>query len=104
MAERNGSVSPWVHQFDLKLAQNFYFYTGSKHHKHTIQFGMDIQNFANLLNPWWGNVWSLNAGDGYGNTEFQFQRSGTETLKSTYSRSSGSASTWSMMISARYIF
>ena len=122
VAERNGSVSPWVHQFDLKLAQNFYFYTGSKHHKHTIQLGMDIQNFANLLNPWWGNVWSLNAGDGYGNTkplnltnpekvylegakpEFQFQRSGTETLKSTYSRSSGSASTWSMMISARYIF
>ena len=122
VAERNGAVSPWVHQFDLKLAQNFYFYTGAKQHKHTIQLGMDIQNVGNMLNPWWGNVWSINAGDGYGNAkplkltnaenvyrfgakpEFQFQRNGTETLGSSYSRSVSTASTWSMMISARYIF
>ena len=122
VAERNANVSPWVHQFDLKLAQNFYFYTGSKHHKHTIQLGMDIQNFVNMLNPWWGNVWSLNVGDGYGNTKplnltnpdkvylegakpvFEFQRNGTEVLDKTYSRSVSTASTWSMIVSARYIF
>lgn len=122
VAERNSNVSPWVHQFDLKFAQNFYFYTGRNHHKHTIQVGMDIQNVGNMLNPYWGNVWSLNAADGYGNTKpldltnpdkvylegakpvFKFQRNGTKTLDSTFSRSSSTASTWSMMISARYIF
>jgi len=122
VAERNSNVSPWVHQFDLKFAQNFYFYTGRNHHKHTIQLGIDIQNVGNMLNPYWGNVWSLNAADGYGNTKpldltnpdkvylegakpvFKFQRNGTKTLDSTFSRSSSTASTWSMMISARYIF
>lgn len=122
VAERNALVSPWVHQFDLKINQNFYFYTGSKQHKHTIQLGMDIQNFSNMLNPWWGNVWSLSAGDGYGNTKpvnltnpekvfingerpvFQFQRSGNTTLKDSFYRSVSTGSTWSMMVSARYIF
>ena len=122
VAERNAVVSPWVHQFDLKLAQNFYFYTGAKHHKHTIQLGMDIQNVGNMLNPWWGNVWSMNVGDGYGNTKplkltnpdkvflegakpvFEFQRNGTAVLDETFSRTHSTASTWSMQISARYIF
>ncbi len=122
VAERNSNVFPWVHQFDLKINQNFYFYTGSNHHRHTIQLGLDIQNFANMLNPYWGNVWSLNASDGYGNTKplnltnpdkvylegakpvFQFQRNGTNVLGSTYYRSNSTSSTWSMMISARYIF
>ena len=121
-AERNGVVAPWVHQIDIKLAQNFYFYTGAKHHKHTIQLGLDIENFANLLNPWWGNNWSISVGDGYGNTKpldltnpakvylegakpvFKFQRSGNRTLDSTYYRTNGTSSTWSMMVSARYIF
>ena len=122
VAERNSNVFPWVHQIDLKFNQNFYFYTGQDHHKHTVQLGVDIQNFANMLNPYWGNSWRLNASDGYGNTKpldltnpekvylegakpvFQFQRNGTNVLKDTYSRLADSASTWSMMISARYIF
>ena len=122
VAERNASVAPWVHKFDVKFAQNFYFFTGARQHKHTIQLGVDIENFGNMLNPWWGNVYSLNAGDGYGNTKplnltnpdkvflegakpvFEFQRNGTEVLDKTYSRSAGSASTWSMIVSVRYIF
>ena len=122
VAERNSIVAPWVHQFDLKINQNFYFYTGSNHHKHTVQLGIDIQNFANMLNPYWGNTWSLNASDGYGNTKpldltnpdkvflegakpiFQFQRNGINKLDKTYTRAWGTGSTWSMMISARYIF
>jgi hypothetical protein len=122
VAERNTIVAPWVHQFDLKFAQNFYFYTGPKHHKHTIQLGMDIQNVGNMLNPWWGNVWSVNVSDGYGNTKplkltnpdkvylegakpvFEFLRNGTEVLDKSFSRARSTASTWSMQISARYIF
>ena len=122
VAERNSNVGPWVHQFDLKLIQNVYSFDRHKDHRRTLQFGIDIQNVGNMLNPYWGNVWSLNASDGYGNTKplnlvnpdkvylegakpvFQFQRSGNKVLDGTWSRSSGTASTWSMMLSARYIF
>lgn len=122
VVERNASVSPWVHTFDLQLRQNFYFYTGAKQHKHTIQLGLDIENVGNMINPYWGNVYSLNAGDGYGNVNpltltnpakvyaegekpvFQFRPNGTNKLTETYSISRSLSSTWSMMVSARYIF
>lgn len=122
VVERSGIVAPWVHRFDLQLRQNFYFYTGAKHHRHTIQLGMDVENFGNMLNPYWGNGWSLQAGDGYGNTNpleltnakdvytagakpvFKFKTNGTTKLTQTYSVANSLSSTWSMIISARYIF
>ena len=122
VVERNAGVSPWVHTFDLQLRQNFYFYTGANQHKHTIQLGMDIENVGNMLNPHWGNVYSINASDGYGNVNpltltnpakvytegekpvFQFRPNGTNKLTETYSVSRSLSSTWSMMISVRYIF
>ncbi len=120
--ERSAIVAPWVHRFDLQLRQNFYFFTGAKHHKHTIQLGMDIENAGNLLNPYWGNTYTLQAGDGYGNANplsltnakdvfttgakpvFQFRPNGTNKLTETYSIANSLSSTWSMIISARYIF
>lgn len=122
IAERNAIVAPWYGSLDLKVNQNFYFFTGANHKKHTVQLGVDVSNFANLLNPWWGNVWSINAGDGYGNTKplnltnakavytegakpvFQFQKNGSSKLESMYSRSNSSSSTWSVIFSLRYIF
>ncbi len=122
IADRNGLVSPWVNKFDFKFNQNFYFYTGASKHRHTVQLGVDIMNVGNLFNPYWGNVWSINAGDGYGNitplnltnpaavyTEgatpvFQFQKNGTNILSETYSRSKSLSSTWEMILSLRYIF
>ena len=122
VAERNGLVSPWVHKFDLKFNQNFYFYTGASKHRNTIQLGVDILNIGNMLNPYWGNVWSINAGDGYGNIVpvnltnpadvyttgatpvFQFQKNGSNILTDTYSRSKSLSSTWEMIFSLRYIF
>ena len=87
-----------MHKFDLKFNQNFYFYTGASKHRNTIQLGVDILNIGNMLNPYWGNVWSINAGDGYGNIVpvnltnpadvyttgatpvFQFQKNGSNLL------------------------
>jgi hypothetical protein len=122
IAERNGMVGPWIHKFDFKVNQNFYFYTGAKHHRHTIQVGMDMLNIGNLLSPFWGNTWSINAGDGYGNTipvnltnpaavytegatpVFQFQKNGSEKLTDIFSIYNSTSSTWQMILSARYIF
>ncbi len=122
VAERNGLVGPWVHRFDFKINQNFYFFTGKKHNRHTIQLGLDIKNLGNLFNSSWGNEWATLANDGYGNaipldltnakavyTEgakpvFQFQKDGTKILNETFGRNSSFDSTWQMIVSLRYIF
>ena len=121
VADRNTLVGPWVHRFDLKINQNFYFFTGKDNHKHTVQLGLDIKNVGNLLNSNWGNTWAICASS-YGNAQpldltnakavyvdgaapiFQFQKNGNDILKSTFYKSLSSASTWEMIISARYIF
>ena len=113
-AERNGVVYPWINSIDLKFNQNFYFYTGANSHKHTLQVGVDILNFANLLNKNWGSsyyvpVTALLSASGYkvngtDNPTYQFQANGTEKLTSTYTRSIGFSSTWQMQLNLRYIF
>lgn len=121
VADRNTLVGPWVHHFDLKLNQNFYFFTGKDNHKHTVQFGLDIKNVGNLLNSNWGNEWAICASS-YGNAQplkltnakevyvegkepvFQFQKNGNSVLSETCYKSISSASTWQMIASVRYIF
>ena len=116
---RNAITSGWRHSFDLKVNQNFYFFTGADHHRHTLQLGVDISDIHTLLNPAWGRGWSVNTNDGYGNGKplnltnpaavyttgakpvFQFQKNGTEKLTSVYTRG---GSSWEMIFSVRYIF
>ncbi len=50
--ERNGNLSPWYTQLDMKLLQDFSLVAGQK--KHTFQLSFDIQNLGNLLNSDWG--------------------------------------------------
>ncbi len=50
--ERNGARTPWTHQVDVRLMQDFYIMTGDT--KHTLQLSLDIFNFGNLLNKDWG--------------------------------------------------
>ncbi|MBO7548085.1 MAG: TonB-dependent receptor [Bacteroidales bacterium] len=116
---RNALTSGWRHSIDLKVNQNFYFFTGADHHRHTLQLGVDINDIHTLLNPAWGRGWTVNTNDGYGNGKplnltnpaavyttgakpvFQFQKNGTERLTSVYTRS---GSSWQMIFSVRYIF
>lgn len=50
--ERNGAILPWLHRFDLAVARDFWFKTGSK--RNSVQFRVDIFNVGNLLNSDWG--------------------------------------------------
>lgn len=122
IAMRNSLVLPWTNQFDLKLNQNFYFYTGRNNHRNTLQLGVDVMNFGNMLNSNWGLGWYVNGTDGYGNANplnltnakdvyvegkkpvFQFQKNGTELLKETFSTNTSASGTWEMIFSVRYIF
>ena len=49
---RNGSSSPWVNSFDVRLSQEVPGFTSR--HKGVVSF--DILNFGNLLNKRWGRV------------------------------------------------
>lgn len=51
-AEAYSARQPWVHQFDLKLIQEFHIYAGKT--KNTLQLSLDMFNIGNLLNSKWG--------------------------------------------------
>lgn len=51
-AEAYAARAPWIHQFDLRLMEEFEFKVGKT--KHAIQLSFDIMNFGNLLNSSWG--------------------------------------------------
>lgn len=51
-AERNSSRTPFEHNFDLHIAQDFYVKIAGK--RNTLQLTFDIFNFGNLINPDWG--------------------------------------------------
>lgn len=113
-AERNGLTYPWVHQFDLKITQDF-FLTSRNGNRNTLQIGLDIKNVGNLLNRNWGARQSAtltsilsqtNKRTAGGTTVpvYNFQRYGTEVLKDSFSPTFGTSSTYLMQISIRYIF
>ena len=54
-AERNSNLAPWENQFDLHIAQDF-FYLKNRGSKVSLVF--DILNVANLLNHDWGTSYS----------------------------------------------
>lgn len=104
-AERGGAVMPWHHQLDFKFNQDFYMMIGGK--KNLLQFGVDIQNLANLLNKDWGLYKTVNSiapladnGDG----TFTMQKVSGQVLNSTYKNYASTASTYRVMFSLRYIF
>ncbi|WP_460620637.1 TonB-dependent receptor [Hymenobacter tenuis] len=51
-AERFAARTPWTHQVDIRIAQDFNFTAGGK--KNSLQISFDIQNLGNMLNNDWG--------------------------------------------------
>jgi outer membrane receptor protein involved in Fe transport len=61
-AERNGALLPWRNQFDVRLTQDLF--TNFLKKRNTLQFSVDIFNFANFLNRNWGMTQAFNANSG----------------------------------------
>ncbi|MBR5249442.1 MAG: TonB-dependent receptor [Bacteroidales bacterium] len=114
-AERNGLIFPWVHQFDLRITQDFYLKMQNGQ-RNTLQLGLDVRNLGALLNPNWGQFVTMNRSsilevakngwskDGDQQPVFKFMRNGTEVLDKTFTPSVGTASTYLIQLSVRYIF
>ena len=102
--ERGGAVMPWHHQLDLKFMQDFYMNIGGK--RNTLQVGVDIKNFLNLLNSKWGTYKKINndALLSYKNGAYQFQQNNGKRLTSVHSDYMSLNSTYSVQFSVRYLF
>jgi hypothetical protein len=62
-AEAYSAYSPWVHQFDFRIAQDFGIKVANQMHKLEVSF--DFMNVGNLLNSKWGiakNMANCNSG------------------------------------------
>jgi hypothetical protein len=113
--ERNASLLPYLHRFDLSVMQDFF--VNVKGHKNTIQVRFDILNFGNMVDNSWGvsqratapallNFVSYNSnGEPTYRLSTQKLSDGTTILaRDTYQKNSSAFDVWSAQIGVRYIF
>ena len=112
-AERNGSVLPMLHRFDLSFVQDINVLIKEK--KNTLQLRLDFLNFGNMLNNKWGVSQratnpALLAYQSTVNNEPVYKlatqtfSSGAGLIQDTYSRNSSVYDVWTAQLGIRYIF
>ncbi len=111
-AEANAARAPWVHTFDLRLAQNFSINAGGT--KHTLQFTLDFLNFGNLINSKWGvskvmygggQILTYEGMDANNVPSFSMATDGEGNyLTESYTTNYNYNQCWSLQLGARYIF
>lgn len=114
-AEAYAATLPWIHRFDIRVAQDFRIKAGQT--TNTIQLSVDILNVGNLLNSSWGVMRSPSAcnngrllqyeGVTENNTP-QFSMYYDKAKKSlptdTFESSRDVLNCWQLQIGVRYIF
>jgi hypothetical protein len=113
-AERNASFLPWLHRFDLSVAQDVFIKIKGK--RNTFQIRADILNFGNMVNNKWGvsqraavpqllNFVSRDANNvpSY-RLSTQILDGQTVLAKQTYQFNSSVFDVWSAQLGIRYTF
>jgi hypothetical protein len=113
-AERNALDLPWLHRFDLSVAQDVFVKIAGK--RNAFQIRADILNFGNMLNNAWGvsqratNSQLLNFVSRDANNvptyrlATQRDASGTYLIRDTYQYNSSVFDVWSAQLGIRYTF
>ncbi len=114
-AEAYAARAPWIHQFDLRLMEEFEFKVGKT--KHAIQLSFDIMNFGNLLNSSWGvqkiatqasngcRVLKYEGRTADNKPQFSMQKNANgEYYSQTYDYSFNNSQCWQMQVGVKYIF
>ena len=115
-AERNGGLLPYLHRFDLSVAQDVFINIGGK--RNAFQIRMDILNFGNMVNNKFGvtqrvtapqllNFVSRDAVTNVPTFRLATQRltdGSTILARDTYQYNSSVFDVWSAQLGIRYIF
>lgn len=116
-AERNGLLLPFYKRLDLNLSQDFAMNVKGK--KNTLRLSLDIFNFGNFLNKYWGTfkipyrTALLNfkrvetTGANAGKPVFSFpylDATNQIPMTQTFQNSTSQNSRWQMQFGIRYIF
>jgi hypothetical protein len=113
-AERNGSILPYLHRFDLSVTQDVF--VKIKGEKNAFQVRFDILNFGNMLNDNWGvsqratapallNYKSTVNGEPVYTLSTQKLADGTTILaKDSFQRNSSVFDVWTAQLGIRYTF
>lgn len=96
-AKRNGVLAPWLNRINARVAQDIKFNIAGR--TQTLEIGVDANNVGNLINSAWGIYKQLNTNNiiNYKNGQYTF----TAPVWNDYANV---ASTWSLLLSARYYF
>ncbi|MFD0764722.1 carboxypeptidase regulatory-like domain-containing protein [Mucilaginibacter lutimaris] len=109
-AQRNAAFLPWYNRIDANILQDFYIMAGGQ--KHTLQLSATVLNLPNLLNKYWGiqkqitfaNPLTYLSTDATTNVPSYNMRQLNGKLVNTPYVDATSATTWSLLIGAKYIF
>lgn len=114
-AEAYGAYLPWIHRFDLRIAQDFRIKAGKT--TNTLQVSIDILNIGNLLNSSWGIIKSTSACNGARLLQYEgtddnlvprysmYYDKATNSLPTrTFESERDKTNCWQLQIGIRYMF
>jgi hypothetical protein len=109
-AQRNAAFLPWYNRVDASILQDFYIKTGNT--KHTLQLSAVVINLPNLLNKYWGvqqqvtysNPLSYINIDANGVPSYNMRQLNGKLVTQPFQDVATAATTWSLLIGAKYIF
>ena len=111
VTERNGAKLPWLHRFDLRIAQDLGI---TKDSKNRLQLTFDVLNVGNFLNNEWGvsqaavqpTLMQYRGADANGNAQFTLNNApGTTSAPTESFRTLASINeTWSAQFGVRFSF
>lgn len=113
-AEAYSARSPWVNQFDFRIAQDFGVKVGKQMHK--LEVSLDFMNVGNLLNSKWGVAKNLADSNNGRILKYEGKDENNTPIFSLYRNSAGEAPTeswsyiknynqcWKLQLGIRYTF
>ncbi len=112
-AEAYAARAPWLHRFDIRIAQDFQVKVGAT--KHKLQLTADIINFGNMLNSKWGipqNAQISNYGkilkyegvDDSNRPVFSMYKVNGEYPTKTYDTNMSYSNCWKLQLGIKYFF
>ena len=96
-SKRNGALAPWLNRVNVRVAQDVYFNIAGR--KQTLEIGLDVKNVGNMINSNWGVYKQLTS-----NTILEFADGNYTFTKPVWNTFNSLASTWQMLLSARWSF